>query len=113
MDTMAKLKKQTKDYYDWTEVCDAFEENTGRDFRDWAGRHKSEKWDDSIPYQDFWHEMIDSANISNRCMATFDFSQWAEQVRADEGPDKQWIAEVCDELVKIVGEGEHEYYIWW
>ena len=68
---MKKPKKKIKEYLDYHECQKWIEHKYKVDLRDYARKFKGDKnWnDDSIPYQDFWHSILDWSceNINNGC----------------------------------------------
>jgi hypothetical protein len=60
-------KHRSEPYYDFLEVMHYLEQLHGKNFRDYAGKFSSKPYDDSIPYLDFWHWLIDLGDISNGC----------------------------------------------
>jgi hypothetical protein len=82
-----KPKLKTIKYYDWLEIENYLQEKTGRNFRDWAGKWDKEKNDD-IPYQDFWHWMLDNYEITNGMIIDFTTDWDLEQ------PSESWVKEI-------------------
>lgn len=60
------VKKQSKPFWDYYEVAHYLEELHGKNFRDYANKFGKARSDDEvIPYQDFWHWIMDQNEVSN------------------------------------------------
>lgn len=103
---------QTAPAYNWSEVCQWIEHKTGKDVRDWAGRHKQKRYNDKIPYQDFWHWLVDMCDIHNGSHFHLDLSD--DQV--DDGDSEHlFVREILAVLRKEFPEakGEMYCYVFW
>lgn len=78
---MPKLKKPTpkprKALYDYSEVISYIERKYKIDTRDYAGRWKETDSvkREAIPYQDFWHWVVDHNEVHNGCDIVLDSGQ--------------------------------------
>jgi competence transcription factor ComK len=62
------VKKTDPAYYDFYEVMHYLEELHGKNFRDYAGKFASDETVNvEVPYQDFWHWMLDQNEVKNGC----------------------------------------------
>ena len=86
--------------YLWNEITKWIMHKTGKDLRDWAGRLN--KCDETIPYQDFWHWLLDRYDIHNGCYIDIELH--------DPPADAPWVKEVMDLLKEELG--EEEIYCW-
>jgi hypothetical protein len=108
---MAKLIIKTLQYYDWGEVTKEVEANCGRKVRDWAGKWGHGLENQRNPYQDFWHKILDyDSQIHNGCITTYDFEEIATYF---DNINQPWVREVCNEYIKVLGQGEHTFRIEW
>lgn len=104
---MEKPKKHSKEFYDYRECRDYLQQKYDYDERDLAGWRK--KMDDSVPYQDFWHWVVEHHQISNGCFVTFSREALAELDAVDWQREiyVRYLDEFADES------GELEMWIWW
>lgn len=67
---MQKPEIRKRDYYDYSELATYLEQKHGVNLNDFAGRRKETDRDrlDKIPYQNFWHWLVDIADIRNGSM---------------------------------------------
>lgn len=64
---MDKPVKETHEYYNYDECAKYIAHKLGvKDLRDFAGRHANE-YNETLPYQDFWHVLLDHNEIHNGC----------------------------------------------
>jgi len=68
---MNKPKKRTREYLDYNECAKWIENKYKVDLRNYAGKKFTGKPDDP-PYQDFWHYIVDSGDVSNGCFFYLD-----------------------------------------
>jgi hypothetical protein len=110
-----KLKKHTIECYDWHEVVEIVEINCNRDVRDWANSDVGVRT--NIPYQDFWHVIVDMCDIHTGCYIDIDFEESFMPYEGEESymVDKhgEWVKEVAAEFLKVVGPGEHKFWVSW
>lgn len=91
-------------YYNWDEITKEVEANTGKEVRDWAGKWKGAKpGADNIPYQDFWHKVIEMYDIHNGAVTTMNFQEIAEYYKGE-----PWIVEICNEYIKVLGPSDDD-----
>lgn len=103
-----KLQKPTKKtgepYWDFYEVMHYLEELHGKDFRDYAGRHSGKKFDDKVPYQDFWHFVIDQNEVSNGCW--IHLPDWDYYMNNEE--TESWRKEIMQYFKDFLGDDYDE-----
>ena len=106
------LEHQNDPAYNWSDVCKWVEHKTGKDVRDWAGKFKSKKYDDKVPYQDLWHWITDTNEIHNGCY--FYLSLDDDQIE-DDDTEHLFIREIFAVLREEFPEaqGEMYCYTWW
>lgn len=112
--TDKKLKKPTKkprkSAYDYHEVIHFVEEKYGFDSRDYAGKYSSKPFDETIPYLDFWHWLIDGpfAELHNRSAKYLDLKFELED---EETPT--WVKEILQKIFDEFQEDEMEFWVEW
>lgn len=88
--------------YQWNEVVEWVQQQSGRDVRDWAGKYTDNRPD--APYQDFWHVICNGGGIHNGCFF------WVSLNPNDYEED------FCKEIVSVIAkefpECEGEMYCW-
>ncbi len=108
---MKKPKLQTKEYLDYRQCADYVAYKLGvLDIRDYAGKFRSKNankdaWKD-IPYQDFWHFLIDKCDVTNGGF----ISITTEIGHGEEIED--WQALILKTFIEEFGE-EVEYMTYW
>jgi len=96
--------KHVIEYWDYNEVADYLEKLHGKDFRDYAGRHK-QPFDPSIPYQDFWHWICDcNDQISNG--GFLHLPEWDYYMNSDS--TELWKKEILQYFYDFLGKDYHE-----
>lgn len=109
---MNKPEKETTEYYDWLKAKEYVNAKLGRDIRDYAGMFpKNGPRNPDAPYQDFWHWMLDKAEISNGCIVTM-ARWWGDGAEA-------WQQEILSEFLAEFGEPDETgevaatFWVWW
>ena len=115
---LVKPKKQIKEYYDYHKCRDYLQEKFGYNERDYAGRFNKKgkritKVTLEIPYQDFWHWVLDKHEVHNGSFLTFD--RQSLKYYDEDKTIKPWQREIyCHYLDEFADEkGELEMYVWW
>jgi hypothetical protein len=94
--------------YDYHECRDYLQARDGYDERDYAGKYPDHP---DAPYQDFWHFVVDCADIHNPCDFVMD-----ETWRAGAEP---WQVEILDKYLTTFGEPDADgalaipFSVWW
>ena len=97
MKKLVKPKQYMEKYYEWNEMVDFIEGKYKCDIRDYANSISS--LNDEIPYQDFWHELIEyNSEIGNNQIADIDFTDMKKQYK-----DEKWVRKICDMFIKEFG----------
>jgi hypothetical protein len=115
------LKKKTISFYDWSDVAKELKANTGKEYRNWAGKtYGVGTVGEDRPYQDFWHVICNSTDMGNGIIDNYFNPEeviecWDDRyVPAGKDPkDSEWQLEVWQELLKILGPGEHKIRYSW
>ena len=107
---LKKPQKKTKTYYDYHECRNYLQKKYGYDERNYAGKKFS--GDTDVPYQDFWHWLIDHHGIHNGCFVTFD-----RDTLKNEDTDwmGDWVKEIYTHYIEEFADenGELEMEVWW
>lgn len=102
--TMKKpTKKQAKPYWDFYEVMGYLEQLHGKNFRDYAGKHGSNK--DNVPYLDFWHWVCDQNEVHNG--SWIHLPDWHYYMDPDTHTD-EWKKEIMQYFYDFLGDDYHE-----
>ena len=113
----AKVKKPYAKFhqdpaYDYHEVENWIEKKTGRKLNDWSGKHTADRSLD-IPYQNFWHWLIDEQDVKNRSF--FDIECDPETSACFAKTSHAWIKEILDLINEEFpeAEGRLNCYVSW
>lgn len=102
-------KQQNEPVYDWHEIESYIEFKYNKKVRDWAGKWISK--DRTLPYQDFWHWLIDNGGINNGSyfyIHTPSYPDFEEDCK----PEEPWINEILEILDKEFPEAKGELHCW-
>jgi len=98
-------KKHKKEYWDFYEVMHYLEKLHKKDFRDYAGKFKNKSdHNEEIPYQDFWHWMLDCNEVSNGCF--IHLPDWSYHMIND--ATEPWKKEIMQHFYDFLGEDYYE-----
>lgn len=111
-----------KPAFNYNQVIDYIEDKHGINVRDYAGRHSTGIYDDSKPYLDFWHWILEetSNSIHNECYAYIpvDYKKsgefWGYDIN-DEERFPYWVKEILDIIHAEFSDGldeEGNMYVW-
>lgn len=103
------LEHQNEPAYDWLAVSAWVEHVTGKDVRDWAGRHKAKVYDDKIPYQDMWHWICDTQSPNN---GSYFYLTLDDEMIDDDDAEHLFIREIFAVLRQEFPEAQGEMYCW-
>lgn len=102
-----KPKLYKKEYYYWTDITKYIEDKYSMVVRDWAGKFRRTRYDPNIPYQDFWHSILNKFHIIEGNYETWAV-YWGEYYdRAEE-----WEKEIIDILIKEGFDGVEINFSW-
>jgi hypothetical protein len=107
---MKKPTKKTKSYYDYIQCRDYLQKKYDYNERDYAGKFKNRDKED-VPYQDFWHWVIEHYQVCNGCFITFS----KEYLECDGKESEAWVREIYKHYIDEFADenGELEMYCWW
>ncbi len=101
--TPSKPSKRTRQpVLDYHECRDYLQAKHGYDERDYAGCYDPKRGagrDDSLPYQDFWHWVVDVCGVTNGGTITFS----NDLLSSCKEP---WQAEILERYLAEFGEGD-------
>lgn len=110
---MEKPTKHGKEYYDYHECRDYLQEKYRFNARDYAGKYRDiGLTDDSIPYQDFWHFVVECGEVTNGKLFVMS-EMWLEWAKEDW---QKWILErYLSEFGEPDGSGGRriQFHVWW
>jgi len=107
---MKKPTKHSKEYYNYNKCRNYLEKKYKYKERDFANKYPNKKKpyeeDESKPYLDFWHWVVDNYDIHNGCFITFD---------KNFQPEEDWQKEIYNHYIEEFGNenGEVELYVSW
>lgn len=98
-----KPEMKTEEAYDYNDCIRYIEKKYKINTRDYAGKFTSKKYDETVPYQNFWHWVV------NNCNPHSDGYFW---ILDNEEPDEPWQQEILDLINKEFGLPQR-FYIYW
>ena len=103
MGKQVKPKKHKIEYWDYNEVASYLEKIHKKDFRDYAGKHSGKKMS-NVPYQDFWHMICDSNEVTNGGFIHLpDFDYYMNNATTE-----SWQKEIMQFFYDFLGDDYHE-----
>lgn len=109
---MDKPQLKSFNYYDWGEIGDYLNYKTGKKIRDWANKFSSVPFNSNLPYQDFWHWMIEYYGdaLTNGSTLEFncdDMDDYAYKTKAED-----WVIDIIHIIKKEFGTKFNIYVEW-
>jgi hypothetical protein len=106
----AKKKKIPKpelksiSFYDWHDIEAAVEAKTGRSLNNWAGKTYGTGPKSHLPYQDFWHQLLDYVEMNRGAVEYIDFEDMREFYQGMD--EEEWVGEIIDTIQDVMGKDE-------
>ena len=108
---MKKPTKHENRCYDYHECKEYLQAKYRYDERDYAGKYRDAGLTDDIPYQDFWHFVVETGEVTNGKVFTMS-ERWME----DATDWQKWILErYFSEFGEPDGSGGRHvrFHVWW
>lgn len=81
----------------WLEMARYINDTYKIDIRDYAGKFKAPLISSNVPYQDFWHFVLDNYSISNGIVLPLNFEDLKDLA------EQSWQKDICDMFIKEFG----------
>ncbi len=109
-----KLKKpvpvRSEPHWDFHQVIDYIEKKYEISVRDYAGKFSNKTYDETTPYLDFWHWLIDGpfSEINN---GSYQYLDLKYELENEDTPD--WVKEILQKIYDEFQEDEMEFWVEW